>query len=282
MVYKYIQNILRPKDYYCIDYGKIQSFIMFIGFGRSGHSIIGQIINAHPNALVADEGKIFDEIDSMNIEQVTKYLIKRDRAFALRWYNKDSTIFKSHPLFRIFSEKKYKRNFFFRGLSQGYACQPKVLGNSKAAYTSRVIANNPEVINTFESSLGVPVKFVNVIRNPFDMIASGLQRRNISFESLWPKFEAMTNTVSNVIKILNNHEVLQLRQENFLNDPDREIARLLKFAALSYDSMFITTIKNHLYTAPDKSRYRSLEVKRNRKKIEALISRNDFFEGYNF
>jgi hypothetical protein len=157
-----------------------------------------------------------------------------------------------------------------------------VLGNSKAAYTSRVIANNPEVINTFESSLGVPVKFVNVIRNPFDMIASGLQRRNISFESLWPKFEAMTNTVSNVIKILNNHEVLQLRQENFLNDPDREIARLLKFAALSYDSMFITTIKNHLYTAPDKSRYRSLEVKRNRKKIEALISRNDFFEGYNF
>ena len=37
----------------------VQHFLLFLGFPRSGNSFLGQLINAHPNALVANEGKIY-------------------------------------------------------------------------------------------------------------------------------------------------------------------------------------------------------------------------------
>ena len=38
----------------------VQSFCLFACYSRSGHSLVGTILDAHPNAAVAHEGKIFD------------------------------------------------------------------------------------------------------------------------------------------------------------------------------------------------------------------------------
>ena len=37
------------------DFAGIGSFLMFVGHPRSGHSLVGALIDAHPNAVVAHE-----------------------------------------------------------------------------------------------------------------------------------------------------------------------------------------------------------------------------------
>jgi hypothetical protein len=256
---------------------------MFIGFGRSGHSIVGQIINAHPNALIADEAPIFEELGrSPSLEETIDYLKERDRAFALRWFNKDSPIHRSAPLSRLFRPRGKRRNFRFPGLYQGFVKLPSVIGNSKAGYTSRHIAQDPDLIPSYEESVGMPTKFVCIMRNPFDMIASGMRRRQASFDDICSNFEEMSDYVDRSLANLADRPVLMLRQEDFLTDPSAGIERLFSFLELPAATEFTEIVTQRLFTAPQKSRYGMPEVEANRARVEALIARHAFFEGYSY
>lgn len=39
------------------DLSKIHTFVLFVGYPRSGHSLIGSIMDAHPNVIIAHEVK---------------------------------------------------------------------------------------------------------------------------------------------------------------------------------------------------------------------------------
>lgn len=285
MIARKIARMVRPNDYYDIDLNAhtLRSFVMFIGFGRSGHSIVGQIINAHPNALIADEAPIFDELGrSPSLEQTIDYLKERDRAFALRWFNKDSPIHRSAPLSRLFRPRGKRRNFRFPGLYQGFVKLPSVIGNSKAGYTSRHIAQDPDLIPAYEESVGLPMKFVCIMRNPFDMIASGMRRREASFDDICSNFEEMSDYVQRSLSNLGDRPVLMLRQEDFLSDASAGIDRLFSFLELPVATDFKDIIRGRLFTEPQKSRYGNPAVAENRARVETLIAQHDFFEGYSY
>jgi len=280
-----ISRLIRPNDYYEIDLGAhtFRSFLMFIGFGRSGHSVVGQIINAHPNALIADEAPIFEELGrTPSLEDAVEYLKERDRAFALRWFNKDSPIHRSAPLRRLFLPRGKRRNFRFPGLYQGFVRLPSVIGNSKAGYTSRHIAEDPELVQSYETSLGLPTKFVCIMRNPFDMIASGVRRREASFDEICSNFEEMADYVDRSLTHLSGRPVLMVRQEDFLENPSAGIDRLFSFLELPVATEFKELITPRLFAAPQKSRYGVPDVEQNRERIEKLIAEHSFFDGYSF
>ena len=37
------------------DFEKLQAYCMFIGYPRSGHSLVGSLLDAHPNIIIAHE-----------------------------------------------------------------------------------------------------------------------------------------------------------------------------------------------------------------------------------
>jgi len=254
---------------------------MFIGFGRSGHSIVGQIVNAHPNALIADEANIFEDLGTEpTLNETLSYLIARDRAFALRWYNKDSPLHRGDPLRRLLKPRGRRRNFHFKGLSQGFVKLPSVIGNSKAGYTTRHVAEDPELIPRFEKAAGLPMKFVSLVRNPYDMVASGMRRRGASFDEICSGFEHMASMLQTSLENLSEYPVLHLRQEDLLTDSDAEIGRLFSFLELPTSSEFKNIVRERLFTDTDRSRQKVPEVLQNRKRIDALIESYDFFNGY--
>jgi hypothetical protein len=254
---------------------------MFIGFGRSGHSIVGQIVNAHPNALIADEANIFEDLGTEpTLQQTLNYLIERDRAFALRWYNKDSPLHRGDPLRRLLKPRGKRRNFHFPGLSQGFVKLPSVVGNSKAGYTTRHVAEAPQLVPRFERAVGLPMKFVSLVRNPYDMIASGMRRRAAAFDDICSGFEHMASMLKSSLETLSEYPVLQLRQEDLLTDTDAEIDRLFSFLELPTSSEFKRIVRERLFSAPDRSRHKVPEVMQNRKRIDTLIESYDFFDGY--
>ena len=55
----------------------------------------------------------------------------------------------------------------------------QVIGDKKGTATSRLLlsAGNIQVLEEMQGALRVPLKFIHVIRNPFDNIATKLLRR---------------------------------------------------------------------------------------------------------
>jgi len=39
------------------DFSKLRNFVLFVGYPRSGHSLVGSLIDAHPHAIIAHEVK---------------------------------------------------------------------------------------------------------------------------------------------------------------------------------------------------------------------------------
>jgi hypothetical protein len=44
------------------DFSNVRTFILFVGYPRSGHSLIGSIMDAHPNVIIAHEVRLCGDL----------------------------------------------------------------------------------------------------------------------------------------------------------------------------------------------------------------------------
>jgi len=58
--------------------GKMNTWVSFIGEGRSGHTIISAILDAHPNARIAEEQKYINKWyrKELEVKEILPNLIK--------------------------------------------------------------------------------------------------------------------------------------------------------------------------------------------------------------
>ena len=70
-------------------YSEVKFFILFIGYARSGSTLMGSILDAHPNAIISNEYAIDDKFNTFNgVQKSQQYifdqLFKSSRAEATR------------------------------------------------------------------------------------------------------------------------------------------------------------------------------------------------------
>lgn len=56
-------------------YDGVESFLMFIGYPRSGHTLVSSLLDAHPNALVANEFDVIGEWQKWTKTNRNKYYL---------------------------------------------------------------------------------------------------------------------------------------------------------------------------------------------------------------
>jgi hypothetical protein len=243
----------------------LKNFIFFIGFGRSGHSFIGQVINAHPDALIGNEGKIFDVLsDQLIFENILKYLSFHDKKFAARKYF-----------------KKNGQDFYFPGLAQGEVRVLKTLGNSKAGYAKRHFYEQPSLLKTYQSVLPAEMKFIFVVRDPRDIVGSVMKRTKIDFETAIEKHIKGCKQLEAVLgEIGNDFKILKLVYEDFVENLDGEIQRIFDFLGLDMPNGFVDAIRKKTYKSPDKSRKIFDQLPNTEERFQNIIHRHEFYDRY--
>ena len=53
----------------------VQTFLMFIGYPRSGHTLISSLLDAHPNAIIANEFDAISEWKKWETTNKNKYFL---------------------------------------------------------------------------------------------------------------------------------------------------------------------------------------------------------------
>ena len=104
------------------------------------------------------------------------------------------------------------------GQYQGKVKRLRILGDKKGNGTIRIIRKYPEVL-TLLGKFNVPVKFIHVIRNPYDNIATRAKRNNTSLrfaaKGYFANMEVITRITQNT-----NFEVQHILLEDLIYKPN--------------------------------------------------------------
>jgi hypothetical protein len=127
---------------------------MFIGHGRSGSTLVGALLNAHPDAVISNE---------LNIVQYLRY--PRERLFNL--------IYRKAEDQAGFGQKGGGGySYAVPGQWQGRYRRIKVIGDRKAGVTAQHLSERLELLDHIRHAIRLPLRFVSVVRNPFDTLTT--------------------------------------------------------------------------------------------------------------
>ncbi len=140
-----------------------ETLLLFVGYSRSGHSLVGSLIDAHPNAIISHE------LHAAKHLAAGASLARVQRAIALNAY-----------FFHHFGRGYSGYNYEVPGHMQGRVRRLQILGDKKANGTTRLLRSDPQFPQRLREHLGVPVRWMHVIRNPFDNITTKARRTRTS------------------------------------------------------------------------------------------------------
>ena len=249
----------------------VETYCMFLGYPRSGHSIIGALLDAHPNAIIAHE--LAD----------LKYIragFDRLRLFKLLLQNSQTR-----------AHRKRESGDYFYGVPdqwQGRFTKIKVIGDKHGGGAAWRIMAWPSILERLQQKVQVPVKIVHVFRNPFDNITTMATRaaeaENIPLDLRLQidRYFSLCETVMTIKKDYQKLAMIEIKQEEFIEDSFRTLNQLCKFLKLDPSDEYLKACAGIVYKSPHKSRHKVEWPKDLRKKVESRMTKFPYLKEYRF
>jgi hypothetical protein len=195
------------------DFSEVEKVFFLVGYPRSGSTLIGSLLNAHPEMVIAHESDIFRYVKpGVTRSQLFAILLERDRLFAAAG--------------RQFNGFDYA----LPGASQGAYDRLRVIGDKHAGRPARRIHENPELLDRFRKTVRVPLRVLQINRNPYDMIASRVRKPTmIPVDEGIEIYRKLGVAVEDVRTRLDPTELYELRYEDFTADPERRLRDICAF-----------------------------------------------------
>jgi hypothetical protein len=175
---------------------------------------------------------------------------------------------------------------------QGGFDELHIIGDKLGGRTSIMLYENKDLLKLIESRLQHPVKYIHVIRNPFDVITTMTRR---SFEKLnkdgepgsleiLPFIKNYFNRVEtvNYLKGKGNLNIYDLYHEDFILKPGKELKSLLNFLGVQYSDEYINNCVKIVYKEPNKSRQNIEWTEELIQYVEGQIKKYTFLQRYSW
>ena len=255
----YYQTKTKPEIF-----NNLQSYCMFIGYPRSGHSFLGSLIDAHPNAIIAHELDTLQFIDN-------SIPFSRDQIFYLLLAN--SRQFAQHG--RTWCGYSYE----VPGQQQGKYQKLLLIGDKKGGISTIKLGENIELINKLKAEIKLPIKTIHVIRNPFDNISTIAIKEGRTLQNA---IDYYFKSVDINYQLKNKMDVYDVRLEKMINNPKRQLKGLCNFLNLECGAEYINACAKITKLSPNKSRHKINWSPKEINKVNNLVTKYDFLKNYSF
>ena len=249
----------------------VQHYCLFLGHARSGGSLLGGLLDAHPNVVIADEVDIFPYIEAgFEREQVFHLLLERSQRQANKGHVKGGR-----------DAKQY--SYSVPGAWQGRYKQLQVIGNRKAGITTQHLGSDPQALERLQILLGnINVKLIVSVRNPFDTISTMSIRSGRELESGLTQYFANCATIESIKNTVAPGTLLAVRHEELLHNPQSHLEQMCRFLELSAPESYLQACSAILYQSPSASRRKVAWSPEMIQKVQAQIEQYSFLEGYSY
>lgn len=243
------------------DIESVQKFVFFVGYARSGHSIVASLLDAHPNIIMAHEFNLFrawTEHGGAKLSNKTHLYNKlwANSCNALRgWRSKEN------------SRKGYSLNIASPWLGNFKKLQ--VIGDKSGAVTTQMYSNSSEkfdkILGRLIKTVNVPIKVIHVVRNPYDIASTRLlyiesagksSKLNATTEHKLCSIQHLHKQVNRTITLTTHvHnflataslDVLDVHLVDIIEEPGRTLQTLCTFLGVDCSPDYINTCTSKLY-----------------------------------
>lgn len=252
-------------------FSEVRTYAMFLGHARGGGSLVGALLDAHPNTIIADEVDAFQYVDAgFTREQIFHILLERSQRQAKKGRVKAGRDGKTY-------------SYHVPGAWQGCYEQLLVMGHSKAGISTQRIGSDPRVLERLQKLLGnIRLSLVLSLRNPYDTISTMNIRSGRELESGMAQYFANCAAMQKVQDLIPPENLLVMRHEDLLSNPDVHLRQMCSFLEIAAGEQYMQACSSILYSSPAASRTKVKWEPGMIQKVEREIEKFPFLEGYSY
>jgi len=246
-------------------FDRIEQYCMFIGYSRSGHTLVGSLLNAHPEIVIAHE------LDAV------KYFMAgygRKRIFSLILDN--SSDFASRG--SEWSGYSYAVPDQWQGRYENL----RIIGDKRGGRTTRRFMRQPWMVHIIEKRLSLPVRYIHVLRNPYDVISSMHRYGGGDIQNHINRFFKSYQTNEGVKRAVGEEQVFDLRLEDLINEPIDRLSDLCRFLGVEASGDYLEACAEIVMDTPSKSRLKFEWTPEQVEHVRQRIETCPMLEGYSF
>lgn len=255
-------------------FADVEHYCMFIGYPRSSHSLIGSLLDAHPEVVIAHEQDALRHVRP--------------------WYTRDQLfhlLLDNSRRFTAAGRTWTGYSYAVPGQHQGTFTRLRVIGDKRGAQSNRRLMLRPPLLDHLRRMVEVPLRVVHVSRNPFDNIATMAFRNNgerddavteATLREAARQYFALVENAAQVRARLAGDEWLDVRVDAFVADPRPELCRLCAFLGVEAGEAYLEACASIVFASTRRTRERFDWSPELIKDIQAEIARFEFLSGYEF
>jgi hypothetical protein len=219
-------------------FADLERFCLFVGYPRSGHSLVGSLLDAHPEMIIAHE---------LHVLRYLRYGFSREQIFAL--------LLERSGVQAEAGRAATGYSYVVPNQWQGRFRRLRVIGDKRGGTSIRKLTSRPHLLPRLRARIGLPLCFVHVMRNPFDNVATIWRRsRSRDLASSIDHYFRMVAGVECLRAQLAPGDVLDVRHEDLLDAPSRELLRLCAFLGVEADGDWLRDCASIVWRSPKRTR----------------------------
>ncbi|VEP11940.1 conserved hypothetical protein [Hyella patelloides LEGE 07179] len=257
----YLYDLFKREDLF----KSVEKYCMFVGYTRSGHSLVGSLLDAHPNIIIGHELnalKLFEQ--GVNCQKIYYLLLQNSRRKA------------------NVGRKETGYSYQVSHQSQGKFQTIKVIGDKRGSATNLIIRTNPKILNVLPDRLDVPIKFIHVVRNPYDNITTMIARKKADLEYGINSYFTKCKTVAYLKTQIEPQDILDIRQESLIDDPKAILSQLCGFLDVEINQKYLDDCASIVFKSPKKTRFTYQWDERAIDLVKSQIDQYNFLQGYSY
>ena len=242
----WIGGVRRSKDF-----EQVENFCLFVGHGRTGHTLVGALLDAHPAMVISHELNALDLIERGMTRKELYYLILcRSRHFARNAQN---------------AGYEYSVPAQYKGEYESI----RVIGDKKGGPTTMLLSQKPHLIKNIKEKVNANLKIVQVTRHPLDCIPTIAQKTLGSSKHIDDAIELYFERCSSISKIRSTYEVdwFDLYFENFVRKTKKSLSSLCRYLGVKCSREYLKDCSEIVFEEPKTNREK---VSWSKKQIELI------------
>ncbi len=282
----------------------VHTFVSTVGFPRSGSSLVGYLLTAHRNIVIAHEPRIRDQrLYEADPKVLFDTIIQIDR----NRYSRVKKFIESSEKSSLPNESEFRSRY---GLENKYVVVPnqwqarceslQVIGVKDSSYSTAKLSKI-NTLKTFRENLSKKsvncLKFIFTVRNPYDMIttsaaywANNKRIRTVTQNDIdmmldrkvKTRFPTLCENIKNLFTSIRAEDIFINRHEDMVASPVDRLAKLCDFLRVPAFPDYLNDCASVVYKKANKSRHELDWSEQQKEEVAKLIDQYDFFSGYSW
>lgn len=243
----------------------VEKYSMFVGYPRSGHSLVGALLTAHPDFVISHELDALKYVRAgFSRNQLFTLILKKDRDFVQsggEWTG---------------------YQYSLPGASQGEFRELAVIGDKKGGSSSLQIAGDADILPRLRELVRMPLRFIHVVRNPYDNIATMQRKIGLSLSEVIDRYRVHCRGSALALDFAEPGSAYTFRHEELIADPSGVMQRLCEFLGRPASEAYLDACEGRVFDSPRKTRFDAPWTESDKRAVQRLMEDFQFLLGYNF